>query len=237
MERLGNVPYVDKRDPWSSHAIIVEWLRQLPESSVILDVGTASGTIGRLCRDGGFYRKGIEPNLAWAEIARPDYEELSLGSVEDTEDKFIEGADAIILADVLEHLVDPQGTLHRVASLQQPECLILVSVPNIANLWVRMNLLFGHFDYSDRGILDRTHLRFFTYSSLVTMLEKCRLDIRKFRATPIPLNLIHPFFETNPVGRYLHRTLASLTQLVPTILGYQFVVLATKRVSRKAQNG
>lgn len=237
MDDFSNLPYVDKEDPWSSHAIVARWLRRLPEKSVILDIGTASGTMGRLCNGLGFIRKGIEPNIAWAEMARPYYEDFSITSIEDTGNEFIQRADAVILADVLEHLPDPETTLNRVVSLQQPECLILISVPNVANIWVRINLLFGRFEYSDRGILDRTHLRFFTRSSFRRLLDRCNLDTKQFQPTSIPLNMIHPFFRVNPIGRYLHHALAAVTQLFPSLLGYQFVVLAVKRAIGEAQNG
>ena len=143
----------------------------------------------------------------------------------------------MILADVLEHLSDPDSTLDRVVSLQQPDCLILISVPNVANIWVRLNLLFGHFEYSERGILDRTHLRFFTRSSFLRLLEQCDLEYKQFQATPIPLNIVHPFFGTNPIGKFLHHVLAVVTQGFPTLLGYQFVVLAKKRKAAKTSNG
>ncbi|MGE5251012.1 MAG: class I SAM-dependent methyltransferase [Bacteroidota bacterium] len=234
MGDLSKLPYVDKEDPWSSHAVIARWLRKLPENSVILDIGTASGTIGRLCNGLGLVRKGVEPNSAWAELARPYYEDLSVTSIEAAENEFIQGADAVILADVLEHLPDPETTLKRVVSLQQPECLIIISVPNVANIWVRLNLLFGRFEYSERGILDQTHLRFFTRSSLVGLLDRCNLDCRQFQPTPIPLNVVHPFFRVSAAGRRLHQALAAVTRFLPSLLGYQFVVLAVKRTIGRA---
>jgi 2-polyprenyl-3-methyl-5-hydroxy-6-metoxy-1,4-benzoquinol methylase len=233
MSELSNALYVDKDDPWSSHTIIAGWLQSLPRKSVILDIGTATGTIGRFCGGLGFIRRGIEPNRDWAERARPYYEHLVISSIENAEDEFIRGADAVILADVLEHLPYPEGTLNRVAGLQQPECLFLISVPNVANIWVRVNLLFGRFEYSERGILDRTHLRFFTRASFTGLLNECNLDCKELMATCIPLNIVHPFFKSNSFGRYLHRILAAATQILPSLLGYQFVALAVKRAVGK----
>jgi 2-polyprenyl-3-methyl-5-hydroxy-6-metoxy-1,4-benzoquinol methylase len=68
----------------------------------------------------------------------------------------------VVLADVLEHLPDPVRVLRSVHSLLNPGARIVVSVPNVAHVSVRAQLLFGRFRYSARGILDRTHLRFFT---------------------------------------------------------------------------
>jgi hypothetical protein len=88
--------------------------------------------------------------------------------------------------------------------------------------------LFGRFDYTDRGILDRTHLRFFTRKSLAAMVENAGLSILSIQATPIPLELVSSFFTTMP-GRFLHALLAWCTKIMPTLLGYQFIVEARKR--------
>ncbi len=63
---------------------------------------------------------------------------------------------------MLEHLSDPLAALVVGQPASRPGGVVIVSVPNVAHLWVRLSLLAGRFDYADRGILDRTHLRFFT---------------------------------------------------------------------------
>ena len=224
--------YKDKTDPWSSHTIIVNWLKRLPEGSIILDIGTASGTIGRLCNGIGLFRKGIEPNSDWAELARPFYEDFCVSSIEEAKDEFIENVQAVILADVLEHTINPGSLLNRIVKLQRSDCIFLISVPNVANIWIRINLFFGRFEYSERGILDRTHLRFFTRSSFIELLKKCNLEIVEFRPTPIPLYLLHPFFNENSIGRFVSLLFFKTSILFPTLFGYQFVVLAQMRQIR-----
>jgi len=230
---ISSLPYLDKEDPWSSHSIIVQWLKELPEKNTILDIGTASGTLGRLCAGSGLIRKGIEPNCTWATLAKPYYEELLNCTINDAEDEFLQGANAVVLADVLEHLADPENTLMRLIYLQQPDCQFMISVPNIANIWIRLNLLIGRFDYTERGILDKSHLRFFTRKSFDDLLKKCDLNIMEIKSTPIPLNLIHNFFSDNPIGRSIHYLLSITTRLLPSLLGYQFVVLTKKSMKRK----
>jgi hypothetical protein len=105
-------------------------------------------------------------------------------------------------------------------------------VPNVANLWVRLNLLFGRFEYTDRGICDRTHLRFFTRKTLIALAENAGLEIQTIRATPIPLELVNGFFVTFP-GRILHSMLARCTSWFPTLLGYQFIVEAKNHERKK----
>jgi SAM-dependent methyltransferase len=221
-------PYQDKMDPWSSHALVIRWLQNQPKGVTVLDVGAATGSLGRRCSGLGLRFKGIEPCKEWAELARPYYEEIAICPIEAAEDDFLRGADVVVLADVLEHLKDPETELKRIVRLQQPGAWLIVSVPNIAHLWVRLNLVLGRFDYSERGLLDRTHLRFFTRSTFLDLLQSCGLQVDQLKTTPVPLNLVNPYFQNHFIGRQMHALLASLTRRLPTLLGYQFVAFAKK---------
>ena len=223
----SDLPYVDKPSIWSSHSRIAAGLKRLPPKSRVLDVGTASGTLARMCQDYSLQLCGVEPNPSWARIAEPLYEKIFVGSIQDAEDDYLTGYDVVVLGDVLEHLPMPEVILQKLVDLQSPGSMFIISVPNIANLWIRLNLLMGKFDYTDRGILDRTHLRFFTRKSLSAMLKNTGLEITSTQVTPIPLELISSFFLSMP-GRWLHRVFAQLTSFLPTLLGYQFVVHARK---------
>jgi 2-polyprenyl-3-methyl-5-hydroxy-6-metoxy-1,4-benzoquinol methylase len=222
------LPYQEKTDPWSSHSIIVKWLSSIPEGTKVLDVGCASGTIGRRCVDMNFHLTGLEPEPSWAEIARPYYRDMIVSTIDDTPEKFIAHQDVVILADVIEHLPDPLKVLKRITALQHNNTIYFISVPNIANIHIRISLLFGRFNYSDRGILDKTHLRFFTLSTLKDFLSDASLVVTKIQATPIPLNMVHQGYESNFLGRRIFCLLAKITQLAPTLLGYQFVVSAVR---------
>jgi 2-polyprenyl-3-methyl-5-hydroxy-6-metoxy-1,4-benzoquinol methylase len=221
------LPYFDKPSPWSSHSLIAGQLKDLPPQSKVLDVGTASGTLARMCGSHALRLFGIEPNPEWARIASPLYEKVFVSSIQEAEDGFLSGYDAVVLGDVLEHLSMPEAALQKLVRLQSPGTLFIVSVPNVANLWVRLNLLAGRFNYTDRGILDRTHLRFFTRKTLMELLQSTSLEILSLQVTPIPLELVSSFFLSMP-GKRLHAVFARLTSLVPTLLGYQFVVRARK---------
>jgi SAM-dependent methyltransferase len=221
-------PYQDKMDPWSSHMQIIHWLQNQPKGTVVLDVGTATGILGRQCAGHGLRLKGIEPREEWAELARPYYEEITVCPIEAVRDDFLRAADVVVLADVLEHLKDPEAVLKRIVRLQPDGSRLLVSVPNIAHLWVRLHLLLGHFDYTERGLLDRTHLHFYTRSTFLSLLQNCGLQVENLNPTTVPLNLIHPFFQNHPIGRQMHALLASVTRRLPTLLGYQFVAFTRK---------
>lgn len=223
-----NIPYPSKLNRWSSHYQIAEMMRGLSEGAHVLDVGAGSGILALMCKDMNFNIRGIEPNASWLGDTRNLYSEIYEGCVEQTPDVFIEGHSAVVCADVLEHLVNPEEQLLRVVNLQPEDSIFIISVPNIANIWIRLMLLFGHFDYCDRGILDRTHLRFFTRNSFINLLEKSGLSIRKLRVTPIPLDLVNPFFSNNSWGSRLFTLFARITNLWPTLFGYQWIAKAKK---------
>ena len=109
--------------------------------------------------------------------------------------------------------------------------MIIVSVPNIANIVIRLSLLFGRFDYGDRGILDRTHLRFFTLKTITKLLQETGFNIRQIVATPIPVQLVWPVTNRQFFAP-LHDCHFLLVRLCKTLLAYQFVVQADGRGSR-----
>lgn len=228
MDKLVQSPYQDKNDPWSSHSLIRQWFGSFNQGVRVLDVGTATGTLGRMCQNLDLQLNGLEPNPEWAETARPYYQQVMACDLDSAPDEFLANHDVVVLADVLEHMCSPDQSLERLVSLQQPGTLFIVSVPNVTNLWVRLKILFGRFDYTDRGILDRTHMRFFDRRAFLQFLQNAGLCVSTVSVTTIPLPLVSPFFRNNPLGRFLHRALAALTQAFPTLLGYQFISKSVK---------
>jgi len=95
-----------------------------------------------------------------------------------------ESIDMILCLDVLEHLVNPWETLRRLDNLLKPGGLWIVSVPNLRNYHILLDLAFkGRFDYTESGILDRTHLRFFTRSSAIEMMESTGAKVTQILGT------------------------------------------------------
>ena len=226
----GAYPYFEKKQPWSSHWYIQRWLEGFKAGTRVLDIGTASGILGQSLAGSGFILTGLEPNNEWARLAQPYYHKFWVGTIEDAKPEIIQSQDVVILADILEHLPNPELVLDRLLDLQPAGCIFIVSTPNIANISIRLNLLFGHFDYEDRGILDQTHLRLFTRRTIFKLLKSAGLEILDYEVTPVPLELVNPFFETSVLGRPLYAGLFRLTKLFPTLFGYQFVVKARKPV-------
>jgi 2-polyprenyl-3-methyl-5-hydroxy-6-metoxy-1,4-benzoquinol methylase len=136
----------------------------------VLDVGCSTGYLGQaLQTEASRQVDGIELDPAAAQIAQRHYHRVFVGSVEDVAfvQSIAETYDAIILADVLEHLARPECVLAALAPLLKPGGYLLISVPNIAFYDIRRRLFFrGEWRYTDTGILDHTHLRFYTYHTI-----------------------------------------------------------------------
>jgi glycosyltransferase involved in cell wall biosynthesis len=134
--------------------------------------------------------------------------------------------DRILLLDVLEHLPDPERILRQVQPLLAPEGRILVSLPNVANITVRLMLLFGKWDYADRGIMDRTHLRFFTRRTARRLLEDSGYEVLEQKTTVMPLELVLGLPPLSRLMRLISTTLRLFTTLFPGLLAYQILYLA-----------
>lgn len=221
-------PYLAKSWRGSSHEITRRFATTLAPGSRILDIGAATGLLGRGLPPSRYQLFGIEPNFGWADEAAKFYDEVFIGTLDEAPDEFIRRFDFVVCCDVLEHMVRPEDQLTRLVKAQEEHTRFIFSVPNIAHLWVRLNLLLGRFEYTDRGILDRTHLRFFTRSSLVRMLGNSGLETLWIRPTPVPLELLHPAFLGSTFGRRIYSLHQWSTTALPRLLGYQFVSLARR---------
>jgi len=137
--------------------------------------------------------------------------------------------DRVLLLDVLEHLVQPERLLGEIRPALKESGMLMVSLPNVANITVRLALLFGRFHYTDRGILDRTHLHFYTRKTARAFLEENGWEIVTAKTTIMPLELVLGLDPANPLMRTITALLAVATALFPGLLGYQFVYLARPR--------
>ncbi|MEE4659199.1 MAG: glycosyltransferase [Halieaceae bacterium] len=151
---------------------LAEWV---PEASVVMDLGTGSGELGAwLTREKRCTVDGIEMSAEHIAQASPHYRRLEQVDLEQADALaiFESGSyDRVVLADVLEHVRDRENLLRQAAALLKPGGELLLSVPNVGYAGVILDLLEGHFDYRDEGILDSTHIRFYTRDSLCDFLR------------------------------------------------------------------
>ncbi|MBV9742465.1 MAG: class I SAM-dependent methyltransferase, partial [Acidobacteriia bacterium] len=136
--------------------------------------------------------------------------------------------DFVLMLDVLEHLRRPERILSQAARALKDNGRIVVSVPNVANITVRLMLLFGRFNYKERGILDRTHLRFYTHKTASRLVEDSGYEIVEKKTTVMPIELVLGLAPENLVMRAFNATLAALTRIMPGLLGYQVILVARK---------
>jgi 2-polyprenyl-3-methyl-5-hydroxy-6-metoxy-1,4-benzoquinol methylase len=132
--------------------------------------------------------------------------------------------DVIVMGDVLEHLADPARLLRDCKSLLTPGGRVVMSVPNVANVFVRLSLLFGRFNYTERGILDRTHLRFYTLATARGLARDAGYAVSRVEATVIPIEFVLRLPPAHGVSRALRVLMRALTRLRRTLFGYQFVM-------------
>jgi 2-polyprenyl-3-methyl-5-hydroxy-6-metoxy-1,4-benzoquinol methylase len=155
---------------------IVGLIKQPPR--VVLDVGCGGGGTGAEIKR--LYPKavvhGIELSDAAAEIASTRLDRVLNENVEKLDFAAAgfepESIDLVLFPDVLEHLYDPWNLLRRIKPFLANDAHILASIPNVRNLWLIDQLLAGDWDYVPAGLLDVTHIRFFTRKSIVQMFEQ-----------------------------------------------------------------
>ena len=175
-------------------------LDRVPTGAVVLDVGPWTGAHGHhLIAERGATVDGVELDAEAAAHATR-YRKVIVGSIED---ESVQGQlatyDVVLLLDVLEHLADPAAVLRRAASWLRPDGIVLCSIPNVAHWRVRLSLLRGKFEYTDSGLLDRTHLRWFTRASARRLIEDAGYRITWENATvpqppriKVPQRLLKP---------------------------------------------
>jgi SAM-dependent methyltransferase len=191
-------------------------------------VGAAQGELAALLRERGFSVTCLEADPGDAARARErglDVHEVDLESPTALPPGPF---DVVVLGDVLEHLRHPDATLSALAARLAPGGRVVVSVPNVAHLWIRMSLLVGRFEYADRGILDRGHLRFFTLSSFRRLLAQSGLVPIRLVATPVPLDLAVPERYRGRCLRAVQRVQAGVASAWKSMFGYQFVALCAR---------
>ena len=170
-----------------------------------IDIGCAGGKLGTELMQKGIARTcdGIEPYPAAASIAKTVLGQVWQGSLEAVANEILwPKYDLVIMADVLEHLSDPWSALRLLHKKTDPSCRLALSVPNVRHYKVVLPLLFkGEFRYQDQGIMDRTHLHFFTRDSLIETLHDCGWSVQgigshmksRYRRAYYPTRMIEPF--------------------------------------------
>jgi len=197
----------------------------VPAGAKVLDLGCAGGYMSALLeRERGCQTTGVDqfPLAANIKLSRFIEHDLNAG----IPDVNIAEYDYVLLLDVIEHLNVPEVFFDRLRDAMKycTKTKLIISTPNVGFLVVRLMLLLGQFNYGKRGILDMTHTRLFTFSSLHHLLEQRGFQISKSRGIPAPFPVA---LGNNPVSRFLVATNRLCLRLLPSLFSYQmFVVTA-----------
>jgi len=217
--------YSLKESEGSSHAKILELLAG-SEPLKILDVGCSGGRLAELLRERGHHVTGVDlfetPEVSERVDAfyRADLEQ---GLPAEVGGDF----DVAIAADVIEHLRNSDQLLRQLGDLLKPNGRLLLSVPNFGHWYPRLRTLLGTFDYDQRGILDKTHVRFYTRRSLLRQVRKNGFQVAELTVSGLPIDVLHA--KPGLLQRAVVGVDSLLVRLRPTLFGYQFVLSLTRK--------
>lgn len=214
----------------------------------ILDVGCGYATTSQRLRELGNRVTGIESSSEAVKVASGRLDEVLEADLQDVSALGDRRFDCIIFADVLEHLPWPLEILRQYHPFLEPDGSVIVSLPNVGLWSMRLSLMAGRFEYGDTGVLDRTHLRFFTRRTARRLIEDAGLVIERHTYNP---GIVRPFvplvkklmraeesgdpgaiLESRPYRVYL-KTLypveRAVTALWPGALAFQMIFEARRR--------
>jgi SAM-dependent methyltransferase len=213
----------------SSHHWALERIKLLEDLGIkrdcsVLDIGCGSGAIGRELKNRGFTRvNAIEIDEEARKNSIGVYEQIFI----DLNEALNNGRTykLILLLDIIEHLADPQNYLEQLVPLVEDGATILISVPNITHWSIRIGMLFGRFEYTDRGILDRTHLHFFTKKHLLETIG--RIDEFKLNyicGSIVPLEFLLPkWLYRSKLFNFFSKIRFHAAKKFPNLFGYQLL--------------
>ncbi|MBI4682659.1 MAG: methyltransferase domain-containing protein, partial [Nitrospirae bacterium] len=220
-------------------AVTNEYFRQerrdveavIPKDAMrILDVGCGEGILGRRLLDSGVSEVvGVEFSPEACEKAKDNLTSVICGDIEEIDLPFDEQYfDCMIFADILEHLKDPLLALRRLAEKLSDSGVVVASIPNVRYYGIINMLAQGSWKYADFGILDRTHLRFFTKNEIETLFTDAGFEITGMtdNIDPAYNRLNDPFSGEITFGRV---TLSGLTpDEIRDLFVVQYIIRAQK---------
>ena len=222
---MSSIKYDSLRfDPssYDSHNIDRLATEQVPENSFVLDIGCATGFMGAyLKEEKGCVVYGVEERKGEYEKARKVLDKVIQGDIEKNETiqkvlletrnkKF----DVILATSLIEHLKAPENFLKNIKGLLGKDGIVIITTPNIAHWSTRLSLLKGKFEYSEYGILDKTHLHFFTPATYKKLFKDSGFAIT--------------YYAIDDVGGGYPRFSMVFSNFFPSLFTYQMLIVAVK---------
>ncbi len=189
------------------------------KNKTVLDIGCNAGHIAKRLKENGCSVVGVEIDKEAGKKACNVCNGVIFGNVEELVFDFEkESFDVILFGDVLEHLLNPLEVLIKLKTFLKKDGVVVASLPNVANWKIRLNLLIGKFDYAEVGIMDKTHLIFFTRKNARKLIEDAGFEIVKEDFTP---SFPFPFFKRQ------------FAKIRPEAFASQFIITAKKEVKKE----
>lgn len=198
-------------------------VEKVPQHAFLLDIGCATGFMGgHLKREKSCRVFGVEIKSAEASLAKKKLDRVYIGDIEEGDlikkikkDLGRKKFDCILATSILEHLVDPALVIKNLLQLLSPTGIIIATTPNIAHWSTRLSLFFGKFTYTEYGILDNTHLHFYTMETFQSLFRE-----NGYSVTHILID---------PVGGGYPKISRLLAKIFPGMFAYQILVVAKKK--------
>ena len=220
--------YTYKASPYSSHTLLVDSLPAEGRGRRVLDIGCAAGYLAAMLAGRGYEVVGIERPGGHGD-SFPENVELVEADLDSGLPPLRGKFSYVICGDILEHLRDPAKLLKQVAANLEPDGLLVASVPNSGNFYFRLNILFGRFPQDDKGLFDRTHLRFYMWKGWAELFATAGFQVEQRKVTAIPVGLALPKWDGTAAVRALESLAYAAARVRPTLFAYQFVVTAGRR--------
>ncbi len=217
--------YAFKASAFSSHTLLVNALPALGDGRRLLDVGCAGGYLSAIFAQRGYQVVGLE-RPSGAGDAFPAHIELVEADLEQGLPRFEPAFQYVICADILEHLRDPKKLLRQTWAVLEPDGRLVASLPNSGHWYFRLNVLFGRFPQEDKGLFDRTHVRFYMWAGWVELLQSGGFCVESVVPTGTPVGLALPSLEGTWLVNVLERVSYGLARMWKTLFAYQFIVVA-----------
>ena len=221
---------VDPLRPNDAHGISLQLVGQ---GKTVLELGAASGHVTKALKSLNNVVTAVERDARFSENLSEIADEVIITDLDwlDLRERLRGKKFEVVLAgDVLEHCSKPELVLLQIHELLTPDGYVVISLPNIAHGDVRLSLLTGTFDYSDTGLLDRTHLRFFTRSSIHTFLSQSHFDVEAVFASTASIGTT----EFGPPNAEIPIEAVQFVQKDPDALVYQYIVKAIPQQFERA---
>lgn len=228
--------YFEKfNDPMSSHSLIWKWFEgRGVQGKRVLELGVGDASLTQRLSEAGAVIDGVEIDVLSADLAKPYCRRVMVSDLNQVETLGLDtDYDFIVSADVLEHLHDPEMVLSVLKRHLKVGGHLVVSLPNVGNVYVRLNMLFGRFPYHSKGILDRTHMHFYTLKTAEHMLVKTGWVVEEKAQSAIPVAIVFPFLRKGlfkPLLWLLHGS----TRLMKGLLAYQGIFFCRNPNSAQA---